>query len=376
MAAQKPQSPPKKGSTKKDVLNSIVQEINKKYGDGSVITFADGPAENIPSISTGIPAIDRITGIGGLPKGRIIEIFGPEMSGKTTLALHAAAEVQRNNGVVSFIDAEHSLNTSLAVSVGVRLDDSFLITQPDNGEQALEIVKALAESCAVDLIIVDSVAAMVPKADLEGMVGESAVGIQARMMSAALRHINPVVSRTGTPIIFINQLRSKIGGMGGFNGPQETTPGGRALKFYSSMRIDVRAGKKIKKGQDTVLGHDLYVKIVKNKFAPPFRKTMVALIYGKGIARGVSLAKAALEAEIFILKGSWISYKGESLGQGVDTVGTLLENDEKLFNEVYQDLMNFESSETAAADAGPDPDEDPFSLDVADLDGDQASLDK
>jgi recombination protein RecA len=292
-----------------------------------------GPvAEVIPS---GVLPLDIALGIGGYPRGRIVEIFGPEGGGKTTLALHALAEAQKQGGIAAFIDAEHALDPRLAYSLGVKIEDLY-VAQPDSGEQALYILETLVRSGAVDVIVVDSVAALTPQAEIDGKIGDSQVGLQARLMSYALRRLTSAISKSNCVVLFINQLRAKISTTG-YGGPQETTTGGRALKFYSSLRIEVKRGKSISKGDDAI-GHELWIKVVKNKQAPPFRTAHASLIYGKGIPMEVSLIDIALDHDVLKRKGSWIAYKGETLGQGKESVGTYLVEHPELLNEVVSEV--------------------------------------
>jgi len=268
---------------KKRVLQDALRKIKKEFGEGSVMFLGEKPVEKVPTISTGSIAIDHITGIGGIPRGRITEIYGPESSGKTTLTLHIISNAQKAGGIAAFIDAEHALDPNYAKKLGINLEE-LLVSQPDSGEQALEIAETLVRSGAVDVIVVDSVAALVPEAEIKGDMGDSHVGLQARLMSQALRKLTAAVSRSNCALIFINQVREKIGMMG-YGGPQETTTGGRALKFYSSMRIEIRNAGQIKDKNDERIGHKAKVKIVKNKLAPPFRETVVEIYYGEGIGR-------------------------------------------------------------------------------------------
>ena len=306
-------------------INAALEQITKQFGEGSIMKMADQEVKKVDIIPTGAISLDIALGVGGVPKGRIVEIYGPESSGKTSLTLHIAAEAQKQGGVVAFIDAEHAFDPNYAQKIGVNLEN-LLISQPDYGEQALEILETLVRSGAVDLIIVDSVAALTPKAEIEGEMGESHMGLQARLMSQALRKITGIVGKTGTTVIFINQLRMKIGVM--FGNP-ETTTGGNALKFYSSVRMDIRRTEKISSG-DELLGHVVRVKVVKNKMAPPFREALFDMINGKGIDGMSSLIDAALKFGVIEKAGSWFKYNGENLGQGKDGVKELLSSDPKL----------------------------------------------
>jgi recombination protein RecA len=305
---------------KKDVLlEDALKQIQKQYGKGAVMRLGDRANVEVDSISSGSIAIDFALGVGGYPKGRIIEIYGPESSGKTTLALHAIAEVQRKGGKAAFIDAENSIDPMYAKALGVNIDD-LILSQPDSGEQALEITELLIKSGAIDLIVIDSVAALVPQAELDGEMSDSHMGLQARLMSKAMRKLAGVMNRSDCTAIFINQLREKIGVM--FGNP-ETTTGGKALKFYASIRIDVRKSEAIKNGTD-IIGNKVNVKVVKNKVAPPFKTATVDIMYGKGISRMGELIELAVERDIVQKAGAWFSYKGEKIGQGKEAVRAFL----------------------------------------------------
>lgn len=322
----------RKGSvTREDVLDQALIDIRGKFGEGAIMCLGEGSGAVAEVISTGVLPLDIALGIGGYPRGRIVEIFGPEGGGKTTLALHALAEAQKAGGIAAFIDAEHALDPRLAYSLGVKIEDLY-VAQPDSGEQALYILETLVRSGAVDVIVVDSVAALTPQAEIDGKIGDSQVGLQARLMSYALRRLTSAISKSNCVVIFINQLRAKISTTG-YGGPQETTTGGRALKFYSSLRIEVKRGKSITRGDDT-LGHELWIKVVKNKQAPPFRTAHASLIYGKGIPMEVSLIDISLDYDVLKRKGSWIAYKGETLGQGKESVGSYLMEHPDLMEEV------------------------------------------
>jgi recombination protein RecA len=312
-------------SDRRAALDMALRQIEKQFGKGSIMKLGESTHMQVEVVPSGSLALDIALGIGGLPKGRIIEVYGPESSGKTTVALHAIAEVQKQGGQAAFIDAEHALDPKYARNLGVNIDE-LLLSQPDTGEQALEIAEALVRSGAVDIIVVDSVAALVPKAEIEGDMGDSHVGLQARLMSQALRKLSGAISKSNTIAIFINQLREKIGVM--FGNP-ETTPGGRALKFYSSVRLDVRRVESIKMGND-VVGNRTKIKIVKNKVAPPFKQADVDIMYGEGISREGSLVDIGTEMDIVNKSGAWYSYEGERLGQGRENA--------KQFLKEHQDI--------------------------------------
>lgn len=305
---------------KKDLLlEEALKQIQKQYGKGSVMRLGDRANVEVDSISSGSIAIDYALGVGGYPKGRIVEIYGPESSGKTTLALHAIAEIQKKGGKAAFIDAENSIDPMYAKALGVNIED-LILSQPDSGEQALEITELLIKSGAIDLIVIDSVAALVPQAELDGEMSDSHMGLQARLMSKAMRKLAGVMNRSDCTAIFINQLREKIGIM--FGNP-ETTTGGKALKFYASIRIDVRKSEAIKNGTD-IIGNKVNVKIVKNKVAPPFKTATVDIMYGKGISRMGELIELAVDRDIVQKAGAWFSYKGEKIGQGKESVRAFL----------------------------------------------------
>ncbi len=317
-------------------LEAVQLDINKEYGDGSIMRLGGTATLDVEAISTGCLSLDMALGVGGVPKGRIIEIFGPESSGKTTLALHIVAECQKNGGKAAFIDAENALDPEYAKNLGCNAED-LLVSQPDSGEQALDILQKLLETAALDVIVIDSVAALVPKAELDGQIGDVTVGLQARLMSQALRKLSGPINKSRTCVVFINQIREKIGVM--FGSP-ETTPGGRALKFYSSVRLDIRRIAAIKEGTD-MTGNRTRVKVVKNKVAPPFKMTEFDIMYGKGISYAGDLLDLALQGGVVEKMGSWFSYKGEKIAQGREKVKTLLETDDKLMKSVLSDVKDY-----------------------------------
>ena len=325
---------------RKKALDAAMSQIEKQFGKGSVMKLGEFKTTNVDAISTGALNLDIALGVGGLPRGRIVEIFGPESSGKTTLALHAIAEVQRKGGEAAFIDAEHALDPVYAKAIGVDIDN-LIVSQPDTGEQALEIAEALIRSGAIDLIVVDSVAALVPKAEIDGDMGDSHIGLQARLMSQALRKLAGAINKTNATIIFINQLREKVGIM--FGNP-ETTPGGRALKFYASVRLDIRRIENIKK-DGNVIGSRTRVKIVKNKVAPPFREAEFDIIYGEGISKIGSLLDLAVDLDIINKAGAWFSYNGEKISQGRDNAKIYLEEHPDVMAEVENKVRkNFDQA--------------------------------
>jgi len=316
--------------TRKKALDNAMKEIEKQYGKGSVMILGDDNSRlNVESIPTGSIKLDKALGIGGYPKGRIIEVYGPESSGKTTFALHAIAEAQKAGGYAAFVDAEHALDPQYAKALGVDIDN-LIISQPDTGEQALEITEALIRSGAIDIIVIDSVAALVPEAEIRGDMGASHVGLQARLMSQAMRKLSGAISKSQTITIFINQIREKVGVM--FGNP-EVTPGGRALKFYASVRLEIRRGEQIKHGTE-IVGNLARVKVVKNKVAPPFKTVIVDLIYGKGISKTGEIIDIAVEEEIIKKAGSWFSYKNEKIGQGRENVKKYLHENPNLLKEI------------------------------------------
>ena len=311
------------------LLKDTIAQIEKQYGKGSIMKLGDRASVDVDAISSGSLKIDQALGIGGFPKGRIIEIYGPESSGKTTLALHAIAEVQKKGGRAAFIDAENAIDPVYAQNLGVQIDD-LILSQPDSGEQALEITELLIKSGAIDLVVIDSVAALVPQAELDGEMGDAHVGLQARLMSKAMRKLAGVMNRSECTAIFINQLREKVGIM--FGNP-ETTPGGRALKFYASVRLDIRKSEAIKNGTE-IVGNKVNVKVVKNKVAPPFKTAVVEIMYGQGISYVAELLDLAVDYDIIQKSGSWFSYKGEKIAQGRDAAKNYLKNNPEIFNEV------------------------------------------
>ncbi len=317
-------------------LDQVLADIEKQFGKGSIMKLGENTNMEVETTSSGSLALDLALGVNGFPKGRIIEIFGPESSGKTTVALHAIAEVQKTGGRAAFIDAEHALDPVYAKRLGVNIDE-LLISQPDTGEQALEICEALVRSEAVDIVVIDSVAALVPKAEIEGEMGDSHVGLQARLMSQALRKLSGTVNKTKTTCIFINQLREKVGIM--FGNP-ETTPGGRALKFYASVRLDVRRGEQLK-ASDSVIGNKTVIKVVKNKVAPPFKTAVVEIMYGLGISKESEIIDLAVEAGILDKSGAWYAYNGEKIGQGKENVKALLRENKKLCDELEAKVRTY-----------------------------------
>ena len=320
---------PTPASDKKKALQTALAQLDKSFGKGTVMRLGDRPEMNVEAIPTGSLALDAALGIGGVPKGRIIEIYGPESSGKTTLALHILAECQKMGGEVAFVDAEHALDPVYAAALGVDIDN-LLVSQPDTGEQALEITDALVRSGAVDAVVVDSVAALTPRAEIEGEMGDTFVGLQARLMSQALRKLAGTISKTNCVVVFINQLRMKIGVM---YGNPETTTGGNALKFYASVRLDVRRTESIKEGGN-VIGNKTRVKVVKNKVAPPFREAYFDIMYGQGISKWGELVDLAVEMDIVQKSGSWFSMGDERIGQGKDSVKTFLQANPEIAEEV------------------------------------------
>lgn len=318
-------------SEKRKALDAAMGQIEKQFGKGSVMKLGDRAAVDVAVIPTGSLTLDMALGIGGYPKGRIIEIYGPESSGKTTLTLHAIAEVQKQGGTAAFIDAEHAIDPVYAKNLGVNIDE-LILSQPDSGEQGLEIAETLVRSGAIDLVVVDSVAALVPQVELDGEMGDQQMGLQARLMSKALRKLSGVMNKTDCTIIFINQLREKIGVM--FGNP-ETTTGGRALKFYSSVRVEIRRSEAIKNGTE-IVGNKVNIKVVKNKVAPPFKSTSVDIIYGKGISRDGEVLDLAVEKDIVDKSGAWYAYKGEKIGQGRENAKRYLIEHPDIMNEITE----------------------------------------
>ncbi len=320
---------PSQQSEKLKALQAAMAKIEKDFGKGSIMKLGEEKIDNIEVIPSGSIALDYALGVGGYPKGRIVEIYGPESSGKTTLAIHAIAEAQKQGGIAAFIDAEHAFDRFYAANLGVNVDE-LLISQPDNGEQALDIADQLIRSAAVDIIVIDSVAALTPKAELEGDMGDNKVGLQARLMSQALRKLTATISKTNTTCIFINQLREKIGIM--FGNP-ETTTGGNALKFYASVRLDIRKSSSIKDG-DNVIGNEVKVKVVKNKVAPPFRRAEFEIMYGEGICRVGEVVDLGVDFGILEKSGSWYSYNGSKLGQGKEATKRVVRDNPELCDEI------------------------------------------
>jgi recombination protein RecA len=325
----------KEQESKEKVLGFTISQIEKQFGKGAIMRLGDAAkAQSVPAIPTGIIPLDLALGVGGIPRGRVIEIFGPESSGKTTLSLHIVAQTQRHGGVAAFIDAEHALDPDYSKKIGVNIDDLF-ISQPDSGEQALEITDMLVRSAAVDVVVIDSVAALVPRAEIEGEMGNQQMGLQARLMSQAMRKLTASINKSKTTVIFINQIREKIGVM--FGNP-ETTPGGRALKFYSSIRLDVRRLGTIKEGQDTI-GARTRVKVVKNKVAPPFKEAEFDILFSEGISKESSLIDIASEHKVIAKSGAWFSYKNEHIGQGRENTRRFLKENPAIFQEISQETL-------------------------------------
>lgn len=321
---------------KMDALNEALSKIEKEHGKGSIMKLGEAAALEVDSISTGVIGLDIALGVGGLPRGRIIEIYGPESSGKTTVALHCIAEAQKGDGIAAFIDAEHALDPVYARALGVDIDN-LIISQPDTGEQALDIAEALIRSGAVDILVVDSVAALVPKAEIDGEMGDSHVGLQARLMSQALRKLTGSIKKSNCVVIFINQLREKVGVM--FGSP-ETTTGGRALKFFSTIRIDVRRGEQLKQGEK-ILGNKTKIKVVKNKVAQPFKQVEVDIMYGTGVSRSGDLLDNAVGVDVIKKSGSWYSYNDEKMGQGRENAKKFIEDNEEVAFDVEMKVREY-----------------------------------
>ncbi len=319
---------------KSKALESAIKQITKDFGEGSIMKLGENASMNIETISTGSINLDSALGLGGVPRGRITEVYGAESSGKTTIALHIIAEAQKQGGIAAFIDAEHALDPTYAKALGVDTEE-LLISQPDYGEQALEIVDTLVHSSAIDVIVVDSVAALVPKVEIDGEMSDQQMGLQARLMSKALRKLTGSLNKSKTTIIFINQIRDKIGGFG--FGPQTTTTGGKALKFYASVRLEIKRVGSVKQGED-IIGNEVVVKVTKNKIAPPFKAAAFQIMYGKGISKVGEVLEAALKADIVSKSGAWFSYGDIRLGQGKENVKARLEEETDLFEKIYAEL--------------------------------------
>jgi len=333
-------------SNKQRALDEAMKKIEKQFGKGSIMKLGEDSIRKIDTIPSGSLALDIALGIGGYPKGRVIEIYGPESSGKTTVALHAIAEAQKQGGQAAFIDAEHALDPNYARALGVNIEE-LLLSQPDTGEQGLEIAEALVRSGAVDIVVVDSVAALVPSAEIEGEMGDAHVGLQARLMSQALRKLSGAINKSNTIAIFINQIREKVGVM--FGNP-ETTPGGRALKFYSSVRLEVRRAETLKQGTD-MIGNKTRIKVVKNKVAPPFKQAMVDIMYGEGISKEGEILDIASDLDIIEKSGAWYSYQGERLGQGRENAKDFLIEHADIYEEIHLAVRDhYELDETAPAE--------------------------
>ncbi len=350
---------------RKKALEAAMSQIEKQFGKGSVMRLGDQQSVEIESIPTGAISLDIALGVGGLPRGRIIEIYGPESSGKTTVALHCIAEAQKKGGTCAFIDAEHALDPNYASCIGVDIDN-LLLSQPDSGEQALDIAETLVRSGCIDVIVIDSVAALVPRAEIEGEMGDSHVGLQARLMSQGLRKLTGIIAKSGTVCIFINQLREKIGIM--FGNP-ETTTGGRALKFYSSVRLDVRKTETLKNGTD-VIGNHVRVKIVKNKVAPPFKEAEFDILYGQGISREGSIIDLAVENNIIDKSGAWFAYKGQKIGQGKENARQYLIDNPEVCNEIEELIRD----SYKPADSSYEPDDYTSDDDTSDIPSDDDIL--
>jgi len=351
----------KRSADKKKALEMAIAQIDRDFGKGAVMKLGDNAHMSIDVIPTGSLGLDIALGVGGLPRGRVIEIFGPESSGKTTLALHIIAEAQKAGGEAAFIDAEHALDPVYAKALGVNIDE-LIVSQPDTGEQALEITEALVRSGAIDVIVIDSVAALVPKAEIDGDMGDSHMGLQARLMSQALRKLSGVIGKSNTIAIFINQLREKVGIV--FGNPEVTT-GGRALKFYSSVRLDIRRIEAIKNGTE-VIGNRTKVKVVKNKVAPPFKETEFDILYGQGISREGSVLDLAAERDIIVKSGSWYSYNGQRIGQGRENTKVYLRDNAQICNEIEQKVRDFQKAVNKTKEAANNPVAAPKSINFSD----------
>lgn len=354
---------------KKAAMERAVKEVHKEFGEEALLRPGERPIKNINVISSGNLALDLAIGVGGIPRGRIIEIYGPESSGKTTVALHVIAEAQKNDGICAFIDAEHALDPVYAKNIGVKVDELY-ISQPDSGEQALEIAETLIRSGAVDVLVIDSVAALVPKQEIEGEMGASFIGVQARLMSQALRKLSGIVSKTDSIVIFINQLREKVGVM--FGNP-ETTPGGRALKFYSSVRLDVRRTDQLKVGQD-IIGNRVRVKVAKNKVAPPFRTCEFDILFGEGISKEGTLLDMAVERDIIKKSGAWYSYDDQKIGQGRDNARVFLKDNPDIASKI-DEIIRSDSSIKDGIGSSSDEDNGEFNSDLEERDPDFDLLD-
>ncbi|MFH5830861.1 recombinase RecA [Halalkalibaculum sp. DA3122] len=350
-----------KNNDREKALEMAIGQIEKQHGKGTIMRLGEEANKNVPTISTGSIMVDYALGVGGIPRGRVTEIYGPEASGKTTLALHVISEAQKTGGYAAFVDAEHAFDPRYAKNLGINTDE-LLVSQPDSGEQALEITETLIRSAALDVVVIDSVAALVPRAELEGEMGDSHVGLQARLMSQALRKITGIVNKTRTAVIFINQIREKIGVM--FGNP-ETTSGGRALKFYSSVRLDIRRIGSLKQGDD-VVGNRTKVKVVKNKVAPPFKVVEFNIMYGKGISRLGEILDLAVELDIIEKRGSWYRYDGEPIGQGTDNATDFLENEPELTKKIEAKIR----AELLPDEEGSEENGEPSDEDQSDADED------
>ena len=354
------------GDAKKKALDTAITQIEKAYGKGTIIKMGENPKMNVSTVSTGSLTLDLALGVGGLPRGRIVEIYGPESSGKTTVALHAIAEVQKAGGEATFIDAEHALDPVYAKALGVNIDE-LLVSQPDSGEQALEICEALVRSNALDIVVIDSVAALVPQQEIDGDMGASHVGLQARLMSQALRKLSGIIAKTNCIVIFINQLREKVGVV---YGNPETTTGGRALKFYASVRIDIRKSEMLKSGTETY-GNKVKCKVVKNKVAPPFKVAEFDILYGKGISKSSEILEIGIARGIIEKSGAWISYDGNRLGQGRDNARNFIEGNPELMAELEEKIKAAmaDDAEEDVLDMPEDEDDD-LDIRLLDLDDD------